>query len=115
MATKATVIVTAVGGIVAQGIIKSLKLCNMKKDHRVVYRIIATDISPQAAGLYRSNIGILVPSHSSPDYVESIIKICKEQSVKAIFVGSDEELLPIAFAKEKIEKETGAVVLVNPL
>jgi carbamoyl-phosphate synthase large subunit len=115
MATKATVIVTAAGGIVAQGIIKSLKLCNKKKDPSVVYRIVATDINAQAAGLYRNDVGILVPRYSSPDYIDYIIKICKQQNVQAIFVGSDEELLPVALAKEKIEKETGAVVLTNPL
>ena len=115
MRTKATVLVTAAGGIVSQGIIKSLKLPNMKKDHHVMYEIVTTDINAQAAGLYRGNVGILVPPPSSPDYVESIIKICKEQNVQAVFVGSDEELLPVAFAKEKIEKETGAVVLINTL
>ena len=115
MVTKATVLVTAAGGIVAQGIIKSLKLCNIKKDHSILYRIAATDISAQAAGLYRSDIGILVPPSSSSDYIESIIKICKEQKIQAIFVGSAEELLPIALAKEKIEKETGAAVLINPI
>ncbi|HWY36703.1 MAG TPA: ATP-grasp domain-containing protein [Nitrosopumilaceae archaeon] len=115
MRTKATVLVTATGGIVSQGIMKSLKLSNMKKDHPVMYEIVATDINAQAAGLYRSDTGILMPPHSSSDYVDSIIKICKEQNVQAIFVGSSQELLPIAFAKEKIEKETGATVLINPI
>jgi carbamoyl-phosphate synthase large subunit len=115
MRTKATVLVTASGGIVSQGIIKSLKLSNITKDHHVMYKIVTTDINAQAAGLYRSDVGILVPSPSSPDYIESIIKICKEQNVQAIFVGSDEELLPIAHVKEEIEKETGTVVLINPI
>ncbi|HYL65648.1 MAG TPA: ATP-grasp domain-containing protein [Nitrosopumilaceae archaeon] len=115
MRAKATVLVTAAGGIVSQGIMKSLKLSNMKKDHPVMYEIVATDVNAQAAGLYRSDIGILMPSYSSSDYVDSIIKICKEQNVQAIFVGSEQELLPIAFAKEKIEKETGSAVLVNPI
>src|SRR5579872_3545760 len=115
MRTKANVLVTAAGGIVSQGIIKSLKLSNMKKDHPIMYEIVATDINAQAAGLYRSDIGILVPPTSSSDYVDSIIKICKEQNIQAIFVGSTEELLSIAFAKEKIAKETGTVVLTNTI
>jgi len=115
MKTKATVLVTAAGGIVSQGIMKSLKLSNMIKNHPVMYEIVTTDINAQAAGLYRSDIGILVHPPSSSDYVESIIKICKEQNVQAIFVGSDEELLPIAHVKEKIEKETGTIVLINPI
>ena len=115
MRTKATVLVTAAGGIVSQGIMKSLKLSNMKKDHPITYEIVTTDISAQAAGLYRCDVGILVPPPSSSDYVESIIKICTEKNVQAIFVGSDEELLPIAQVKEKIEKETGTTVLINPM
>jgi len=115
MASKTNVLVTACGGIVSQGIIKSLKLSNMKKDHTVMYEIVTTDIDAQATGLYRSNAGIVVPSTSSPDYIDSIIKICQEKNIRAIFVGSTEELLPITFAKEKIEKETGAVVLTNTI
>jgi len=115
MKTKANVVVTASGTIVSQGIIKSLKLANSKKDNPVEYRIIATDMSPQAAGLYRSDKGILVPSATSPSYVESIIKICKEESVQAVFVGSDEELLPLANAKKMIESETESKVITNPI
>ena len=115
MGSKANVLVTASGGIVSQGIIKSLKLSNMKKDHPVMYEIITTDIDVQAAGLYRGDTGIIVPSTSSSDYIDSIIKICKEQNIRAIFVGSTEELLPIAFAKEKIEKEADTVVLTNTI
>jgi carbamoyl-phosphate synthase large subunit len=115
MGSKTNVLVTASGGIVSQGIIKSLKLSNMKKDHQAIYEIVTTDIDPQAAGLYRSNVGILVPPTSSSDYIGSIIKICKEQNIRGIFVGSTEELLPIVSAKEKIEKETGAVVLTNTM
>ena len=108
-------LVTASGGIVSQGIVKSLKLSNMKKDHRVMYGIVTTDINAQAAGLYRSDSGIVVPSPSSSDYVDSIIKICNEKNIRAIFVGSTEELLPIEYAKEKIEKETSAVILINTM
>ena len=115
MESKTNVLVTASGGIVSQGIVKSLKLSNMKKDHPVIYGIVTTDINAQAAGLYRSDSGIVVPSPSSLDYVDSIIKICNEKNIRAVFVGSTEELLPIACAKEKIEKETGAVILINTM
>jgi hypothetical protein len=48
---NARVVVTAAGSILAQGIIKSLKLANEK--HGIKYTIIAADMSPFAAGLYR--------------------------------------------------------------
>lgn len=111
---KANVLVTAAGTIVAQGIIKCLKYANTKKDSPATYRIIATDMSPQAAGLYRSDLSVLVPPASSPEYIDFIVEICKEHDIKAIFVGSDEELMPIANAKRRLEKETGAIPITNP-
>jgi carbamoyl-phosphate synthase large subunit len=92
--------VTAAGSIVAQGIIKSLKLVNEKRDR---YTIIAADMSPLAAGLYRCDRGVIVPPASSPDYIESIISACNDYEVQAVFCGSDDELLTLASAKKKIE------------
>jgi carbamoyl-phosphate synthase large subunit len=112
---NANVLVTGVGSIVGQGIIKSLKLSGLSHDPQVKYRIIAADMSAQAAGLYRCDKGILVPPALSPIYVESIIKICKEHNIDAIYIGTDNELLPIANAKERIESETDAIVISNPM
>jgi carbamoyl-phosphate synthase large subunit len=115
MPIKANVLVTATGSIVAQGIIKSLKLANMKKESPVSYKIIATDMNAQAAGLYRSDVGVIVPQASSPEYVDSIIKVCKDQNIVAIFIGSDEELLPLCLAKDRIKKEACSFVITNPV
>ncbi len=109
---NARVLVTAAGSIVAQGIIKSLKLASEKGDIR--YTIIAADMSPLAAGLYRCDSGILIPPASSPDYIESIVRACNDNNVQAVFCGSDDELLALAGAKEAIEK-TGAKLLTGPL
>jgi len=48
---NAKVLVTAAGGIVAQGIIKSLKLANLSDNAAVKYSITGADMSAQAAGL----------------------------------------------------------------
>ena len=53
--------------------------------------------------------------HSSPNYINSIIKIINEENIQAIYVGSDQELLIIGNAKEYIERETEAIVLSNPI
>ena len=111
---NASVLITAAGSIVAQGIIKSLKLAN-QVGKPVKYRIIATDMSLQAAGLYRCDKGLLVPPSSSPDYIDAVIKIVKEENIQAIYIGSDQELLVIGNAAERIERETEAKVLSNPL
>ena len=109
-----SVLITAAGGIVGQGIIKSLKLANQVSEH-VKYRIIAADISVQAAGIYRCDRGFLVPPPSSADYVDSIIRIVRDENIQAIYVGSDQELLVIGNEAERIERETEAKVLSNPL
>lgn len=112
---NANVLVTAVGGIVAQGIIKSLKLANLSDNSVVKYRITAGDMSAQAAGLYRCDNGILLPSATSTDYIESILKIARDEDMDAIYIGSDEELLIIGNSKKRIESESKAKVLSSPI
>jgi carbamoyl-phosphate synthase large subunit len=112
---NAKVLVTAVGGIVAQGIIKSLKLANLSDSGLVKYKIIAADMSAQAPGLYRCHDGFLLPSANSPDYIENIVKIAREEDIDAIYVGSDKELLVIGKSKKRIERESRAKVLSSPV
>jgi carbamoyl-phosphate synthase large subunit len=112
---NAKVLVTAVGGIVAQGIIKSLKLANLSDIGLVKYKIIAADMSAQAPGLYRCHDGFLLPSANSPDYIENIVKIAREEDIDAIYVGSDEELLVIGKSKKRIERESRTKVLSSPV
>jgi carbamoyl-phosphate synthase large subunit len=114
LVTKANVLVTAAGSVVAEGIMKCLRLANLKDDGPVKYRIIAADASPLAAGLYRSDRGVLVPKATAPNYVEFLIRATKKAGATAIFVGSDEELGPITESRQQIEEETGAAVIVNP-
>jgi carbamoyl-phosphate synthase large subunit len=109
------VLVTAVGGIVAQGIIKSLKLANLLDISLVKYKIIAADMSAQAPGLYRCHDGFLLPSADSTNYIDNIVKIAREEDIDAIYVGSDKELLVIGKSKKRIESECKAKVLSSPV
>ena len=112
MGEKATVLVTATGGIVGEGIIKSLRLANSKSGP-VSYSILAADADPRAAGLYRADEGFLLPGAGAPDYIDRLVKLTKENGVKAIFVGADEELAAVASAADRISKEGGAVAISN--
>jgi carbamoyl-phosphate synthase large subunit len=115
MKKNATVLVTAAGGIVGQGIIKSLRLASISSLSPISYRILAVDSSPLAAGLYRSDIGHIVPKATDPGYIDSIIKYLSDYEVEALFVGSDDELMAIATAKKRIEIESPTKVLVTEL
>ncbi len=113
--SRETVLVTSTGSIIAQGIIKSLNLANEEKDNPVKYQIIGADMSPDAPGLYRAEEGILVPPASSADYIDYLINLCTKREIKAIFVGSDDELLTVARAQTQIERESAVKALVGPI
>lgn len=112
---RASVLVTGAGSILAQGIIKSLKLSNIQHLSPVTYNIFAADTSPLAAGLYRCDKAFLIPTPSSEDYCNELVRICRENSIEAIFVGTDEELIPLAMLKERIRKESGTILITNPV
>ncbi len=76
--SRETVLVTSAGSIIAQGIIKSLNLANEQKDNPLRYQIIGTDMSPDAAGLYRADNGVLVPAATSADYTDYLVKLDRE-------------------------------------
>lgn len=110
----ANVLITGVGSILGQGIIKSLKLSNIQNTSPITYRIFAADMSQQAAGIYRCDRSFLIPSPTEKEYGDQVIKICKENRIDAIFVGTDEEITILADLKDQIEKESGAIVITNP-
>lgn len=112
---RVSVLVTGAGSILAQGIIKSLKLSNIQHSSPITYNIFAADTSPLAAGLYRCDKAFLIPPPTSDNYCDELIRICKENDIQAIFVGTDEELIPLALLKERIRKESKAILVTNPV
>jgi len=74
---KANVLVTTAGTIVAQGVIKCLRLANRSENRPVTYGIVTADMSPDTAALYRSDAGYLVPPISSSDYIDAISRYAK--------------------------------------
>jgi len=105
---KINILITAVGGAVGQGIIKSIKLSTL--DHSV----IATDAQPFAVGLYRAKSGYTVPLAESPHFIDKIIEICNKENIHVICIGTVYELMVFAENKKRIEKETNAKVIVSP-
>src|ERR1051326_8532714 len=100
---RSNVLVTASGGIVAQGIIKCFKISKKQKKSSTNYKIFATDVNAKARGLYRADVGLLVPPVTDIHYLSFIIKTCITKKIDAIFIGSEEELVPLTMAKREIE------------
>ena len=108
------VVVTSAGGIVAQGIIKSLKYHNKySRSKRHEYKILATDISYEAAGLYRAHKFSLIPKPTAKEYLKSVVDLCNRNKIQVLFIGSDVELPVLCKNKEYIEDKTGAVIITS--
>lgn len=105
---KINILVTSAGSAIAQGIMKSIKKSKLD------YKIITANANIYGAGLYRGKSAYLVPFAKSPDYIDSIIDICKKEKINVILVGMDYELEKLSENKELIKRETGADIIVSP-
>src|ERR687890_1999102 len=109
-------LVTSVGGIVAQGIVKSLKYHNkysIDKSHR--YDIHGTDVIFDSAGLFRVDKFSIIDKPKSDGYVDSIVNICSKNNIDIVFACSDDELIKLSNNKKIVETETPAKILTNPV
>lgn len=113
MTEKVTAIVTGVGGGVGQSIIKGLKL-SMQRRGDIQYKIIGTDADPLASGLYRTDIGYVVPKAKENGYIERLVEIANGEEADVIIPGSDPEVLEVAKNKGKVEEDANIKVLVSP-
>lgn len=64
-------------------------------------RIIATDNSPYAPALYFSDKYYIVPKINDPDYINTIIDICKMENVNVVTTFIDPEIKILAENREK--------------
>ncbi|MBR6095101.1 MAG: ATP-grasp domain-containing protein [Lachnospiraceae bacterium] len=61
-----------------------------------VSRVITTDCSPYAAGLYASDSHYIVPLMHSPEYIPTLVNLCKKENVSVLVPLNEEELFVIA-------------------
>ena len=62
-------------------------------------RVIGTDCSAYAPALYETDKHYLVPRMTSPDYLDTIIKICEDEKIDAVLPLQEDELFLIASHK----------------
>ena len=98
------VLLTGVGGIIGESIIKCLA--------HTPWRIVGVDSSELAAGLYAVPKGYVVPKSQDPAYVDRLLDICSIERVRYIFLGLDLELPIIAAAADRF-RQAGVVPIVS--
>lgn len=85
-------------------------LKNFKNSLSEKSKLIATDLSPYAPALYLADKQYLVPQINAPDYIDTVIEICKNEKIDAVTTFIDPEISILADNREKFE-EIGVEVL----
>jgi len=104
------VLVTGAGGGVGQGVIKSLK---MIKDMDI--KIVAADMSELATGLYAADAAYLVDRCDSDEYLKTLSKIFKKESIDFYIPGTDVELKFCAINKQLIMDEFNVHTIISSI
>ncbi len=105
--SKLNILVTGVGSEVGQGIIKALRLSKYKCN------IVGSDANPDSAGFFMSDSHYVIPMAASKDYLDKVINICKNNGIKLIFPGTDQEL-KILSKNRLLFKNINTLLIVQP-
>lgn len=77
-------------------------------------RIIATDNSPNAPALYLADAQYLVPTIDAPDYIDTVLGICRKEKINVVSTFIDPEIHILAKNRARFE-EQGVTLLVPDL
>lgn len=95
---KINILMTSVGGLVAPGMIKSLR-----KSFKRIY-IVGVDASPDAVGFHFTDKSYTVLTGNNQGYFQQILRIAKKENIDVIIPLSDEEVLALAKNKYYFER-----------
>lgn len=77
-------------------------------------KVIATDCWELAPAIYETDKHYIVPRITAPDYLDTILGICKKEKIDGVLSLIDPELELLAANKDKFER-IGATCIVSPL
>lgn len=92
---KIKVLLTSVGGLVAPGMIKSLK-----SSREYDFTIVGVDAQKEAVGFNFADSSYVVSNGNAPAYHREILDIAKKEKVDVVIPLSDEEMLSLSKAKD---------------
>ena len=82
--------------------------CELLKDFRKTMgaegKIVATDLSEYAPAIYFADKYYLVPRIDNPDYISTILDICREEEINAVTTCIDPEIMLLAEHREAFQK-----------
>jgi carbamoyl-phosphate synthase large subunit len=102
------VMVTGVGGGGhGEQIVKALRMA------KTPYEITGADMSRYSSGLVQVDRPVILPPASSEDYIETVIAVCHDHGVRALFHGSEPELLRMNEHRDELTS-AGLFLPINP-
>ena len=108
MGKQINLMITGVGGGGhGEQILKALRLSQTN------YNIVGGDMSPMSKGLVEVDIPYILPPAGHPQYLSSLLAVCKNENVQALFHGSEPELKIMSKERKRI-KEAGLFLPINP-
>jgi carbamoyl-phosphate synthase large subunit len=102
------VMVTGIGGGgLGEQILKALRLSTLN------YTIIGGDMSAASKGLAEVDIGYILPAANDPDYIPTVLAVCRKHKIEALFAGSEPELKVMSRERKTIT-DAGVFLPINP-
>lgn len=75
--------------------------------------VVAGDCSETAPAIYFADKKAILPRINEPNYIDEIIKVCKKENINLVIPTIDTDLLLLSEARERVEAESEARVLVS--
>lgn len=86
---------------------KAAKRLNIKSN------VVAGDCSETAPAIYFADRKAILPKIDEVNYIDEIINVCKREGIRLVIPTIDTDLLLLSEERERIESESGAVVLIS--
>ncbi len=102
-----SVMITGVGAVIGQGIIRSLRMEDLDT------RLISVDANPLSVGFKWSDAYYAVPKVTDPSWLPVFIDICKKENVDLILPGIEQDVKALMANRQEIINKTAAFPLLN--
>jgi carbamoyl-phosphate synthase large subunit len=99
--------ITGVGALIGQGIIKSLRKENLG------FRLVGIDANPYSVGFQWTDISHTVVRTTEPSWLTSIIDICNKEKVVLIVPSIEQDIKALLQHKKELSDNTEALPLLN--
>lgn len=101
------VLVTASGGLVGQGVLRSLR--NSK-----TFKLVTGDPDPNTKGHLLGDHRVQLPMANDAEYVDKVLNICLKENISYVIIGSDTELQSFAVSRKRFKDLNINVIVSDP-